>query len=319
MHDGALVKDIAVVILNYNTFDDTVACVDSIKRFTSGVSYRIYIVDNASPDKSGELLTAKYKNESNVEILVSEKNKGFSGGNNVGIRAALKDGYEFVYLLNSDILLENDAFALMQEHLESDDDIAIVGPSIVDSMGNYTQFARPGITLALYLVCRRFFVTIFPKLEKKLRFYSFNSSEDYVFEGMVNGCCFGIKADFIREHNCLDENVFMYYEEDILAHVMKENRKKSYIASKARIIHNEGVATKKSSSDRMLFTRFYRWTSILYVLKNYAKVNPLICKLISLVNMMEWHFLSVRNRAYKDKLTAFIAENRRVLANKDMV
>lgn len=313
MHDGALVKDIAIVILNYNTFDDTVACVDSIKRFTSGVSYKIYIVDNASPDKSGELLAAKYNGESNVEVLVSEKNKGFSGGNNIGIRAALKDGFEFVYLLNSDILLENDAFALMQEHFESNDDIAIVGPSIVDSVGKYTQFARPGITLALYLICRRALVTLFPKLEKKLRFYSYNPEEDFVFEGMLNGCCFGMRADFVREYNCLDENIFMYYEEDILAHVMKRNGKKSCIVSKAKIIHNEGVATKKSSSDRMLFTRFYRWTSVLYVLKNYAKVNPLICRLISFVNVVEWRILSIRNRNYKDKLTAFVAENKRVL------
>lgn len=313
MHDGALVKDIAVVILNYNTFDDTIACVDSIKRHTSGVSYRIYIVDNASPDKSGELLTAKYNGESNVEVLVSEKNKGFSGGNNIGIRAALKDGFEFVYLLNSDILLENDAFALMQERLESNDNIAIVGPSIVDSVGNYTQFARPGITLALYLVCRRFFVTIFPKVEKKLRFYRFNHNEDYIFEGMVNGCCFGIKADFIRENNCLDENIFMYYEEDILAHVMHKAGKRAIIASKAKIIHNEGVSTKKSSADRLLFTRFYRWTSVLYVLKNYADTNTLICKIISCLNVMEWRLLALRNRAYKEKLQDFVSENKRVL------
>lgn len=309
-------KNIAVVILNYNTFDDTVVCVDSIKKFTKQVAYKIYIVDNASPDKSGEQLLAKYTSDSSVVVLRSDVNKGFSGGNNIGIRAALNDGYEYIYLLNSDIILENDAFALMQEHLESDENIAIVGPSIIDNVGNYTQFARPGITLALYLVCRRFFATFFPKLEKNLRFYRFNPNEDYIFEGMVNGCCFGIKADFIREHNCLDENIFMYYEEDILAHVMKRNGKKSCIASKARIIHNEGVSTKKSSPDRMLFTRFYRWTSVLYVLKNYAKVNPLICRLISLVNMVEWLFLSIQNRAYKDKLTEFVAENRRVLATK---
>ena len=313
MHDGALVKDIAVVILNYNTFDDTVTCVDSIKRFTSGVSYRIYIVDNASPDKSGVLLAAKYKDESNIDVLVSEKNKGFSGGNNIGIRAALKDGFDFVYLLNSDILLENDAFALMQEHLESDEGIAIVGPSIVDSVGNYTQFARPGVNLAMYFAGRRLFHTLLPQLGKSLRHFKFSQDEDFAFEGMLNGCCFGIRADFIREHNCLDENVFMYYEEDILAHVLKKSGKKALIVSKAKIIHNEGVATKKSGSDRMLFTRFYRWTSVLYVLKNYAGANPLICRAISLMNVMEWHILSLRNRAYKEKLAAFIGENKRVL------
>lgn len=306
-------KDIAIVILNYNTFDDTVACVDSIKRYTNGVSYKIYIVDNASPDMSGELLVAKYKGVSNVEVLVSEKNKGFSGGNNIGIRAALKEGFEFVYLLNSDILLENDAFALMQEHLESDENIVIVGPSIVDSVGKYTQFARPGVNLATYFSGRRLFFTLIPQLGKCLRYFKFSQDEDFAFEGMLNGCCFGMRADFIREHDCLDENIFMYYEEDILAHVLKKSGKKALIVSKAKIIHNEGVATKKSSSDRILFTRLYRWTSVLYVLKNYAGVNSLICRVISLVNIMEWSLMALRNPAYKETLAKFISENKRVL------
>jgi len=63
----------------------------------------------------------------------------------------------------------------------------------------------------------------------------------------------------------------------------------------------------------MLFTRFYRWTSVLYVLRNYAKVNFIICKLISAINIMEWRLLALRNRAYKEKLKDFVSENKRVL------
>lgn len=304
---------IAIVILNYNTFDDTIVCIDSIKKYTNGVLYRIYIVDNASPDKSGEKLIAKYRNEPNVTVLVSDVNKGFSGGNNIGIRAALKDGFEYVYLLNSDIILKNNAFFLMQELFEKKDEIAIVGPSIVNGDGKYVQFARRGITLSMYLVCRKIVVSFFPKLEKVLRFYSYSKDENFTFEGMLNGCCFGMKADFIRQYSCLDENVFMYYEEDILAYIMKKAGKRALIVSGAQIIHNEAVATKKSSSDRMLFTRFYRWTSVLYVLKKYAKVNSLVCRFVSLLNICEWRILSLKNRAYREKLADFIHENKRVL------
>ena len=305
--------NIAVVILNYNTFDDTVVCVNSIKKFTKQNSYKIYIVDNASPDKSGNQLSVKYKDDSDVAVLMSEENKGFSGGNNIGIRAALNDGYEYVYLLNSDIILENDAFALMQEAFETKDDIVVVGPSIVNSLGNYAQFARHGVSLMTYYTGRRIFFELCPQLGRRLRHYEFSHDEDFVFDGMLNGCCFGMKADFIRENNCLDENIFMYYEEDILAHVMHKAGKRAIIASKAKIIHNEGVSTKKSSADRLLFTRFYRWTSVLYVLKNYADTNTLICKIISCLNVMEWRLLALRNRAYKEKLLDFVSENKRVL------
>ena len=308
-----LVKNIAVVILNYNTFADTVVCVDSIKKFTKQVSYKIYIVDNASPDKSGNQLSAKYEGDSDVTVIMSEENKGFSGGNNIGIRAALNDGYDYVYLLNSDIILQNDAFALMQEAFESHDDIAIVGPSIVNSFGEYAQFARHGVSLMTYFTGRRILFKLCPRLGRGLRHYEYSCTEDFAFDGMLNGCCFGLKADFIREHKCLDENIFMYYEEDILAHILHRAGKRALIVSKAHIIHNEGVATRKSSIDRLLFTRFYRWTSVLYVLKNYAKVNALICEIISRLNVMEWFLLSLRNHAYKEKFKEFINENRRVL------
>jgi GT2 family glycosyltransferase len=309
-------KNFAIVILNYNTYDDTLACVDSIKKYTENSSYQIYVVDNASPDKSGSMLKMKYAGDDKVSVIVSESNLGFSGGNNIGIRKALEDGFEYIYLLNSDIVLQNDAFAFMQAAFESNDNVAVVGPSILDREKRYAQFARRGISLASYLASRRGFVKFFPQVKNKLRFYKYSIDEDFVFDGMVYGCCFGMTADFIRQSKCLDENLFMFYEEDILAYVLQRLGKKAMIASKAKIIHNEGVSTEKSSGDRLFFMRFYRWTSVLYVLRNYAKVNILICGLLSLQNIAEWVLLSLLDKKYRGKLSAFIAENRRVLTVK---
>ena len=306
----------AVVILNYNTFDDTVACIDSIKKYTISSCYKIFLVDNASPDKSGSLLASKYQTDEKVSVIISESNLGFSGGNNLGIQKALEEGFEYVYLLNSDIILQNDAFALMQEAFYTNKDVVVVGPSIVDREKKYAQFARKGISLATYLASRRGFVTLFPSVKKSLRFYKFPQDEDFVFEGMVYGCCFGMTADFIIQSKCLDENIFMFYEEDILAYVMKRMGKMAMIANKAQIIHNEGVSTEKSSGDRLFFTRFYRWTSVLYVLRNYAKVNVIICNLLSLQNIAEWAILSLLSKKYRKHLIRFIAENRRALTVK---
>ena len=313
MECGRVVEKVAVVILNYNTFEDAVVCVDSIKQHTKGVAYKIYLVDNASPDGSGKQLDAKYSDDSDIVVIVSESNRGFSGGNNLGIQAALKDGYEYVYLLNSDIILMNDALSLMQDAFKSAGDIAVVGPAVYSKDGKYMQYARKGITLASYLSNQRSVSTLFPKLDRKLRYIAFNQSEDFTSEGMVSGCCFGMRADFIKQNHCMDENVFMYYEEDILAHLMKKNGQKAKIAAKAQVIHNEAVSTKKSGVDHLLFTRFYRWTSVLYVLKNYAKVNPLICKILSLMNVAEWHILSFTDKKYKRKLRDFIFENKKML------
>ena len=311
-------ENFAVVILNYNTFEDTVVCVDSIKKYTACSSYKVYVVDNASPDKSGQLLASKYAQDDKVQVLSSEKNLGFSGGNNIGIRAALKEGFEYVYLLNSDIILQNDAFAFMQEAFASNKDLAIVGPSIYNPKGKYVQFARYGITTKSYLLGKKFFKILLPHVKNKSRFVVYPTDKDFVFDGMVSGCCFGMSSVFIKQNNCLDENLFMYYEEDILAYVLQKANKKAMIVNEARVIHNEGVSTQKKGSGKMLFTRFYRWTSVIYVLLNYAKLNRFVCKLLALQNMGNWLMMSLYNKKYRESFRDFVAENKRVLNAKPL-
>ena len=309
-------KNFAVVILNYNTFEDSVVCVDSVKKYTTCSSYKIYVVDNASPDMSGQLLTSKYAQDDNVQVLISKTNLGFSGGNNIGIRKALEEGFEYVYLLNSDIILQNDAFFFMQEAFASNKDVAIVGPSIYNPKGEYVQFARHGITAKSYLVSKKFFKFFFPGLKNKSRFIDYSTDRDFVFNGMVSGCCFGMSSDFIRQNNCLDANLFMYYEEDILAYVLQKTKKSAMIVNKSKVIHNEGVSTQKKGEGKMLFTRFYRWTSVIYVLLNYAKLNRFVCKLLSLQNIGNWMVMSLYNKKYRESFRAFVAENKRVLNAK---
>jgi len=311
-------KNFAVVILNYNTFEDTVVCVDSIKKYTACSSYKIFVVDNASPDKSGQLLISKYAQEDKVQVLASGKNLGFSGGNNIGIRAALEEGFEYVYLLNSDIILQNDAFAFMQKAFASNKDVAVVGPSIYNPKGEYVQFARHGITTRSYLTSKKFLKAFFPGQKNKSRFIDYPTDKDFIFNGMVSGCCFGMTSAFIKQNNCLDENLFMYYEEDILAYVLQKANKKAMIVNESRVIHNEGVATQKKGRGKMLFTRFYRWTSVIYVLLNYAKLNRFVCKLLSLQNIGNWLLMSLYNKKYRESLRAFVAENKRVLNAKPL-
>lgn len=311
-------KNFAVVILNYNTFEDTVVCVDSIRKYTVSSSYKIYVVDNASPDKSGQLLASKYAHDDKVQVCIGEINLGFSGGNNIGIRKALEEGFEYVYLLNSDIILQNDAFAFMQDAFASNKDVAIVGPSIYNPKGMYVQFARRGITAESYLLGKKFFRLFSQNKKNNSRFISYSTDDDFVFNGMVSGCCFGMSSDFIRQNKCLDENLFMYYEEDILAYVLQNAKKSAMIVNKSRVIHNEGVSTQKKGAGKMLFTRFYRWTSVIYVLLNYAKLNRFVCRLLALLNIGNWMVMSLYNKKYRESLRAFVAENRRALNAKPL-
>lgn len=106
------VKKLGIIILNYNTWRETVTCVDSIKKYTSN-PYVIYVIDNKSVDDSLENLRLKYKQEKDVIVIESEVNKGYSAGNNIGIKRAIADACDILFIVNSDIEILNNAFGQM--------------------------------------------------------------------------------------------------------------------------------------------------------------------------------------------------------------
>lgn len=289
-----------IVILNYNTFEDTVRCVDSIFKYTSDIAdCSIYIVDNASPDGSGNLLKAHFQDNSSIQTIFSERNLGFSSGNNLGIRQALEDGCGKVFLLNSDIYLTNDAIGIMSEKLDSDEDIVAIGPAVLNANGAYVQFARKALTFKDHLAERM------PMLgDKQVRRIPYDQKKDFVFSGMSSGCCFGLKADFIADNKILDDHIFMYYEEDILAHQIIRTSKKACICHEANVIHNEASSTKKISG-KASFERMHRWASALYVLKEYDGISDNQIKFLYDTNLAEWKALSLIKQEYKSRYQEF--------------
>ncbi|SHG20413.1 Glycosyl transferase family 2 [Desulfacinum infernum DSM 9756] len=93
--------EIAVIVLNWNGKEDTLECLDSLSR----VNYprcRLIVVDNASSDGSVEAIRQAFPE---VVILRNSRNLGYAGGNNVGIRYALKIGCEYLCILNNDTIV----------------------------------------------------------------------------------------------------------------------------------------------------------------------------------------------------------------------
>ena len=80
-------KKIAIILVNYNGIDDTIDCIESIYK-NKNENYNIIVVDNASKDKEGEEIAKKYND---VKVINSNKNLGFSGGNNLGIDEKMID------------------------------------------------------------------------------------------------------------------------------------------------------------------------------------------------------------------------------------
>lgn len=97
-----MANNIAVIILNWNGKKDTIPCLESVKKIKYGRFVPI-VVDNGSTDDSAEAIKSQFPD---LVLIETNQNLGYAGGNNVGIEYALKRGFEWIFLLNNDTLVD---------------------------------------------------------------------------------------------------------------------------------------------------------------------------------------------------------------------
>src|SRR3972149_2630540 len=118
----------SIIIVNHNGTEDTIECLDSLKKIDCA-DYEIILADNASSDASF-FLNGIHKNFPAVKILALPRNLGFAGGNNAGIKTALDGVARYVILLINDTIVAPDFLSQMIKAAESDKSIGIVGAKI---------------------------------------------------------------------------------------------------------------------------------------------------------------------------------------------
>ena len=92
-------KKLAIVLINWNSFELTKDTLESLQQ-TTYTNYDCIVVDNGSEDGSGQALKLQFPN---IILIESETNKGFTGGNNLGMDYALQHGYKCIMMLNNDV------------------------------------------------------------------------------------------------------------------------------------------------------------------------------------------------------------------------
>lgn len=116
---------VVVVVLNWNGLSDTLKCIESLQALRYP-NRRIIVVDNGSADDSVAVLS---KIEG-IRLICNSENLGFSGGCNTGIRAAMKEGADYIWLVNADSTSAPDCLSKLVERAESDKRIGLVSPVI---------------------------------------------------------------------------------------------------------------------------------------------------------------------------------------------
>jgi hypothetical protein len=117
---------VSIIILNWNGFDDTKECLESLKK-VDYPNYEIMVIDNGSRDGSADKIRKEFPY---VKLILNSENLGFAEGNNVGIREALKSDPNYVLLLNNDVIVDRKFLTELVKGAEYDPKIGMASPKI---------------------------------------------------------------------------------------------------------------------------------------------------------------------------------------------
>ena len=230
---------VLVVILNYKTPQLTLNLVDALKTIHYQ-AFDIMVVDNNSPDDSAKVLQKGAENNDYL-FYANHVNAGYAAGNNIGIRYAIQHGYQYTWILNSDVLLTDpNVLKVMVERAEADIHVGVVGPLIVSrddtEVGPYLY--RPTLwrsTLGIFA-------------DKKSRMNHIHKA-GRVYR--VYGCCMLLKNEAMEKCDCMDERTFLYSEEDILAERLLKYGYYAYYEPKTKVKHNESSSMRTLTMDQI--------------------------------------------------------------------
>ena len=228
--------DVSIIIVNYNTHQITSECIASVFEQTKELSFEIILIDNASTDGSKE----SFQNDKRITYIYNEKNVGFGRANNQGMNLAHG---EYLFLLNNDTLLKNNAIKILYDYAETHEKEAFYGCWLENQEGKFIHSCSrlPSIRLLLAYT---------------LRLYGHKLNKNIVTEvdeirhtdtistpvGFVSGADLFLHRKVYDKTKGFDTGYFMYYEESDWQHRAHDLGINSFVINGPRIIHLEGAS-----------------------------------------------------------------------------
>ncbi len=238
--------DLSVLIVDTNELRVLAPCLKSVFEQTTGISFEVIVIDNASTDGSAEWLEREYPH---VRVLRNASNLGFAGSNNRGIKIAQG---EYVILLNPDTEVLDGALQKTVEFMGREGSIGIAGCRLLYPTGR-TQESVRSFPSVWNLFCEATFLyLLFPRSKTIGRYYmsDFDFSKDQKVD-WVSGAYFMIRRQLIEKIGILDERFFMYSEELEYCFRAREAGFSTWYFSGASTVHHWGGP--RTTNRRLIF------------------------------------------------------------------
>jgi hypothetical protein len=263
---------LSVIIVNRNTADLLVRCLDHVFRSDLPTRPQVIVVDNGSTDDSVARVRSAYPE---VTIIEAGRNLGFAAANN---RAFERATGEFLLLVNTDALLEQDCAKRLLDLMDSDPRAGMAGPQLLNEDGSVQTSYEAVPTLATETLNRSLLKRLFPsKFPSKSR--RLDSAEPV--EALI-GAVMLIRRQAWERVGGFDEDYFFFLEETDLAVRMRGAGWKILHEPRAKAVHLQGGTAKSLQEQARI--EFYR-SRYLFFNKHYGKATRTILTAVLTVNL----------------------------------
>lgn len=268
-------KDLSIIIVNYNVRYFLQQCLESISSSQDSLKKSVFVVDNHSVDDSCAMIREHFPE---VSLIKNKTNVGFGKANN---QAAQISASKYILFLNPDTILSEDTLQNCFDYLEANPEVGVVGVPMFDGHGNFLPESKRGLPTTWSSFCKFSGLwRLFPKSKVFNRYYLGHLDKESNHEvEVLSGAFMFCRKKVLDEVGLFDEQFFMYGEDIDLSYRINEKGHKVVYLAESSIIHFKGESTKKASLD---FTRYFYNSMLLFNKKHNLSKGALWNILISL-------------------------------------
>ncbi len=251
---------LTIVIVSYNTRETLARCIAALHDSPPKVTHQIIVVDNDSHDGTVDLIRARWPS---IQIIEMNFNAGFSTANNRAIHSSQS---ELVLLLNSDTLTTGNSIDELVSALDTNSDVAAVGPRLVNLHGQIElSFGR---MISPWNETRQKLVTL--GITKRIPFFiNWLKKRTHAahYPDWVSGACMLVRRTDGDAVGWFDERYFLYTEDVDFCAALRAFGRRVLFTPKAEVIH---IGGQSGSSAPLATQDFYRKSHLAF----YAKHHP---------------------------------------------
>lgn len=250
-------SSVAIVLLTWNACEQTIKCIKNIKRINYN-NYKIIVVDNNSTDNSEEIIRKTFPE---ITVIQTGNNGGYAGGNNYGIKYALKLNTKYILIINNDIIVDKNFLKNMVTVMDKDDNIGMTCPKI---------YAGENSKKIWYIEGKINWIkgtTMHPHLGE----IDMDERTNPYETDRLAGTALLMRSDMLKKTKILlNDKYFIYWEDTEISLNVKQAGYKILVIPNAIIWHKESSSHKGKDSPIIIY--YYTRNKLLFMKKNASKI-----------------------------------------------